>query len=401
MYALLIGYLFFDEIASFIFTMFNIEINTGNEISLYVYIKVCFGVFTIIYTFVSILLSKKINIFFVFTFFFSILISIFLIITSLYYSRQPFSRSTLITITYLVPFIMLCGLAIPNFDLKKLTKFIPFIIFSLFLTGTVGLLIPNITGETKNALSGFTYQNTSYFFAMGFLLILIKLLIRQKESGLLTISLIDITLIIYFLILSFLGGGKGSIVTILVSLIFFILFSKIDLKYILFISVTVILFVIVTFSLRERVELLNNGILRSFSFISFDSQVLWDNSSGRDSVYRLAIQLILEKPILGWGLGSSYFTDLQEYPHNIFLEAFLDGGIFFFVFLTGILIFSFFYLFRTAKTKEEYIFVFMGFTFNFILLQFSGSYLFGTYFLWFGILICTYNKFFKTNESKY
>lgn len=395
MYILLIGYLFFDEFASFIFTMFNIEISTDNEISLYVYVKVLFGIIVILYTIISIIIKKRVNWFFVFTLFISFAITLFLIITSLYYSRQPLSRSTLITISYLVPFILLCGYTIPNLDLKKITMFIPYIIVTLFLTGTIGIAIPNISGEMKNALSGFTYQNTSYFFSMGFLLILVKILIRQRESGILTISILDTFLIIYFLILSFFGGGKGSIITILVSLLLFTLLSKINFKYIVYSVTTILLFIGIIYSLRERIALLDNGILRALSFISLDSEVLWENSSGRDSIYQLALQLIYAKPILGWGLGSSYFTPLGGYPHNIFLEALLDGGICLFLVLASLLFSSFIYLFKNAKLKVEFIFIFMGFTFNFVLLQFSGSYLFGTYFLWFGMLIFLYNKIFN------
>ena len=49
-------------------------------------------------------------------------------------------------------------------------------------------------------------------------------------------------------------------------------------------------------------------------------------TSGRDRIYDAAIGMISDNPVLGIGLGGFHFEGFT-YPHNIFLEAFVEGGV--------------------------------------------------------------------------
>lgn len=84
-----------------------------------------------------------------------------------------------------------------------------------------------------------------------------------------------------------------------------------------------------------------------------------------DRLYEPAINFIQNSPIIGYGTNSSKFL-LGYYPHNIFLEVLLTGGVFLLsIFL--IFIFKFiYYFFKTIIYLRE----------NVILLGFSSSALF-------------------------
>jgi O-antigen ligase len=67
------------------------------------------------------------------------------------------------------------------------------------------------------------------------------------------------------------------------------------------------------------------SVVRSFSFASSDVE---GNSSGRTEMWAQAVREIREHPLLGIGTGG--FADINPpmiYPHNIFLEAWVELGI--------------------------------------------------------------------------
>ncbi|WP_425398228.1 O-antigen ligase family protein [Aeoliella sp.] len=49
-------------------------------------------------------------------------------------------------------------------------------------------------------------------------------------------------------------------------------------------------------------------------------------TADRDDLFTEAVELGMEKPVLGWGL-SGFRANSWTYPHNIFLEAFAEGGV--------------------------------------------------------------------------
>lgn len=399
MYFLLIGYLFFDEICSLFFTLFGVDFDPNSEVSIYVYIKILFGVISILFCLIKVIFEKKTTIFFVYSFFVSLLIASCLILTSLYYTNIPISRSTMISFGYLIPFIILCGLIIPRIDFNKLNSAIPYVITILCLTGVFGIVIPNILGIYVNSLPGFTYQNTSYFFSMGFLLTLIQLLIGDNRLYGRFLKYLYVILLVFFLSLSFLGGGKGALVTNVFGFLFYCFFGKINLKKFFLSIIFGVISYFVIIGISQMSNELYSGIDRAISFISFDSQTLWNNSSGRDTIYKSTLHLISLKPILGWGLGSSSFTSLRSYPHNIFLEILLDGGVFYFSLSLILILLTLFTLFKRCKRNKNFLLVSGGFLFNLISLQFSGSYLYGNYFFWFGLLMYLYIQFFNKNRK--
>ncbi len=80
-------------------------------------------------------------------------------------------------------------------------------------------------------------------------------------------------------------------------------------------------------------EAIGNFVLRFLAQNGYYSRTLTSffngsilQSSGRDGIRDAAINMILEKPWMGWGVGGEVHM-LGTYPHNLFIELLLDFGI--------------------------------------------------------------------------
>ena len=62
-----------------------------------------------------------------------------------------------------------------------------------------------------------------------------------------------------------------------------------------------------------------------------------DYDSGRAGLYQSAIDLGLQSPVIGHGVGAFKAHGLGVYPHNLFLEAFAEGGFLGVLVLLGVL----------------------------------------------------------------
>jgi O-antigen ligase len=99
---------------------------------------------------------------------------------------------------------------------------------------------------------------------------------------------------------------------------------------------------------------------------------------GRGALWSTSLENITESPILGYGLGSSgVMAGAHEgyYPHNLFLQVWLDGGIVAFLLLAVLLAFPFghaaWYLRRNGLKSSVWI-EYLG-LFTFLILEYSKS----------------------------
>ncbi len=99
-------------------------------------------------------------------------------------------------------------------------------------------------------------------------------------------------------------------------------------------------------------------------------QDLWENS----------VIGFLEAPIIGYGLGSSgmvSFDSATYYPHNLYLQVLIDGGIIAFLLLLSITIFPLIYAYRLYMngylTLKTYIWIPIITCYSFLLLEFAKS----------------------------
>ncbi|GAA3867376.1 hypothetical protein GCM10022275_16350 [Tessaracoccus defluvii] len=106
---------------------------------------------------------------------------------------------------------------------------------------------------------------------------------------------------------------------------------------------------------------------RVFAYIG-DSGVDWEGTSGRGDVYGSAFEAIDESPFFGYGLFS---WGSESYPHNLFLELMLNGGVLYLgvsVLIIGVL------MVKLLRSPFENVVVIAFAIYPLVMLQFSGSY---------------------------
>ncbi len=101
-------------------------------------------------------------------------------------------------------------------------------------------------------------------------------------------------------------------------------------------------------------------------------------AGGRGTLWMTSIENITQTPILGYGLGTSgIMAGAHEghYPHNLFLQVWLDGGIVAFLILFGLVVFPFllalWHLVKGRLPTNQWI-VYLG-LFLFLVLEYSKS----------------------------
>lgn len=131
---------------------------------------------------------------------------------------------------------------------------------------------------------------------------------------------VTLSLLIFNIFLLFILGSRGAFFSFLIIIILSIILKKDINKYLKF-FVYSIFFIFLVLNLQgffgERYQI--NKLLSSPSISSYEY-------GGRIFIYSESIRLIKENP-LGIGLGSFSKVTPYSYPHNIFLEIFVELGI--------------------------------------------------------------------------
>jgi O-antigen ligase len=188
--------------------------------------------------------------------------------------------------------------------------------------------------------SGITDQTgtNGYFISYAIMISFIYLITNNKKKN--NINLLFFVLSVFAMLLT---GKRGHFLASLISIFFVTIFyyrtkKKKFLKKILFI--TFILTLIIMFSLILIPDL-QKVLVR---YIPDDG----DYTSGRINLYRNAIEMIGEKPILGWG-GNTYGNIYGISVHNTYLQLFLENGVLAFLLFIFILLFNFMYTINFSK----------------------------------------------------
>lgn len=266
------------------------------------------------------------------------------------------------------------------------------IIFSL---GSINsILIPYAMGIQNTGLGGATYQTASYTSALSFGILLYFYWfgsnhIRFNFTKLGIYKWILLILALMNSLCVFISGGRGGFVLLTLYIMIFII-NIIKIKR--FSTLLNMIFIIVIscvliYSMSENI-IFRAGFERVISFIDFEHGINWEGTSERDRVYSDALFIINEKPILGHGIFSYWLV--TDYPHNIFLEVLLGGGIVYFVLVTCALIFTFFKLIRMIKYDPNNRIWLIIFLYPITMLMFSGTYLSSQEFWFIIILLITY-----------
>ncbi len=211
---------------------------------------------------------------------------------------------------------------VPNFDILML-------LISFFIT--LNSLFFLRQGWRSYSVTGtITYQTVSYLSAFAFALN-VYLLIDGKQVNRYRFARSKNYRVICYILLGlqllslFIAGGRGSIVLFVVYILFFI-FNKSKTKgsrwriFLVLILTAIVLALLFT----SQNTVIMKGINRALGFLD-EQGINWKNTSGRGELYLRAIELIQERPWLGYGIFG--YLERIDNPHNIVLELLLAGGI--------------------------------------------------------------------------
>lgn len=283
-----------------------------------------------------------------------------------------------ISVTYIVPPIFLGLIKFDSFDKKKLYRACMFCMI-LFTVATTLFLARYIIYGSVTLRRGFgsgTYQNAGYCAAFAFTLNLF--LCKWNE-------MFKFLLLILQFISCMVAGASGPFVACIASVILYMFFYKkrdLDIKRLL-------RFLVIPIILMIMFNILKNGIFsaefnRVSSIFSLSAGVDL-KEAGREDVFSSAISVIKAHP-LGCGLFG-YYSHLGYYPHNLFLEALLQGGVLYAVFI--VIISGYMIKKYVIDVKNDSFEEFMRpiFIVNFIMLMVSGTYMYNPIFWLFYVML--------------
>lgn len=134
-----------------------------------------------------------------------------------------------------------------------------------------------------------------------------------------------IPIIIYEILLIVLYGSRGPLLCLIVY-IALMLFIK-QKNYFLRASYILLIFLIIVYY-----DEIGKVIINTLDFYGYNNRTLTllfgdiTHLSGRDVIIKQAINMIINKPIIGWGIANE-ISYIGVYPHNIIVELILDFGI--------------------------------------------------------------------------
>lgn len=289
-----------------------------------------------------------------------------------------------------------------NYNISSLKNH--FLFISALITISVIVLIPKIfllpTNELLTFFGGGQYQAFSYAVSISFLISFTYFNYYLNSEKILIKIIFFFSFLIQILGIV-LSGGRGGIIVVIIGTLW-IFFNKYSfftsLRYVLFVIsiVSLLSFILISVIDEDLQQRLLESSGRLFSYFSQDG-FDFQKTSNRDIVYNNTVRVIQESPIYGYGLfGYLKYTNFA-YPHNFFLEILLQGGIIFFC--IWILSFYFFInkFFLLISFGNDNKFLIVTFTYSFVLLMFSGSYILEPFF-WFNLSYVISSSLKKTKN---
>ncbi len=245
---------------------------------------------------------------------------------------------------------------------------------------------------------GGQYQALSYFCSFSYSVLFANFLFFQKRRTSL-ISFLYLTMLLILILGVILSGGRGGAVVVIASTLFFSIrkygVRSMVLKLLVFV---LIIFILISqlqgYDVYDRIM---GGGTRLFSYIS-DSGLDLSQTSNRDIVWEHSLTHIKESWLFGYG-PFSYEKILGPgfYPHNLFLDFFIHGGLIY-VLIWILILLGFFIKLRSIVKRDLSVMIFLVLFLNsFIMLMFSATYLQEGLF-WFSIIYIFSYKFKATSK---
>lgn len=340
-------------------------------------------------------------------------ISLFLIFNELILKKSKCNRNQLIllTVPFIALFFYLLTVLFSAHSSLTTTRFLYFILWGLpslymgiYLSNNkdrinnIGKLmdvvmlilslstlintIDSISNGTRVSVGGATYQNASYMAAYAFGINLYYIFYGNNHSRFkFTTNKLYKVVCILLLIVQFIGvlssGGRGGFILIVIYILYItisIIYKKNrvnSLKYILLMGVAILSITIVLPKLMQ-ISIFNNSVERVLSYLSPEG-IDMSRTSGRDLVYGSAIELIKQSPIIGYGIFG-FWKIYGAYPHNLFLEILLQGGVVMLFISIIIIILLLRRIIYMVRYNEELRIILIIFLYPITMLMFSGTY---------------------------
>ena len=196
-------------------------------------------------------------------------------------------------------------------------------------------------------------------------------------------------LLVVQVVVSLSSGGRGGFVLIAASAVILLFLrmrkggSSGGMKFLFTMLLLVaVAFLAVQFMPENIRNAVNIGSQRTFSYLTKNG-IDMSETSNRDDVYGAALQAIGDSPVIGYGLLMKGTYIEGSWPHNIFLEVMLQGGIIYMMFFL-IVAFSWLTKLRLMINRGHGSYIIPVALYPFVMLLFSGSYI-STGLFWFSL----------------
>ena len=256
-------------------------------------------------------------------------------------------------------FLCFCAFCIPSScvgiyyanakDFSSLVKWLD--VFLLLISVSLIFLMMKLSASISAGTSNYS-QSLSYVSALCFLLDLFLLGFggQFKRFHLFTTRVYKVfcylLLAFYPVAILYSGGRGGFVVFILGLLVYLFISSRKKGQTVLLVGGVLLLFgvgsYLITrgFGTSQFLSDIQRNSARVFSYVSSEGIDMSETSS-RDFVYTISLGLIRDNPF-GYGLFNykHLFRSItgQPYPHNLFLEWLIQGGVIFFIVWIGVII---------------------------------------------------------------
>ena len=225
-------------------------------------------------------------------------------------------------------------------------------------------------------LSPFKEDDEAYSMSFGYSMLLPMLFLVMQTHFYDKIASFVILVVVVLI------GSRGPVaVAGLYYVAYFLLFNR-NSKHSFRILLLMVVLGVATISILPKYVDVDSS--RTLKLITTGEVVSHDSGRG-DLLYNDAERIIMDSPVVGWGIGSDRDL-LGFYVHNIFLEMMIHYGILFGPLIILMLIVSFLRIYRNKQMIEPYggrPFFLITFLYGFVPLIVSNSYLQDTKFAFF------------------
>lgn len=267
---------------------------------------------------------------------------------------NPFAAVFLYANAAIVPFYGLLFFRWELIDLRRLNT----AILLIFLTMGLVSMSYIMSGKAMEYIGsdgrfmGNASMDTIAFGHLGTTITILALSLFYQQNIRLWHKILSIFAILSGLFISIAAGSRGAIVALIVCFVAYLYMNGHKMKILIGLPVLAILFIALLPVINDILTSYGNQALdRLYASIYDPNSMEAGVTSGRDVLYKQAIENILDSPII----GSSLFIK-GEYVHNCILESFLGlgiiGGLLFIVILIHVIITAF----RLAERDKRYLF---------------------------------------------